>query len=364
MYVLQVDAVSKDLTPPLVSIIILNYNGAAVVDNCMQSVLNTDYPNFEVIFVDNASVDGSYQSVVRQFGGDNRVLMVRNNVNEGFAGGNNVGLRYAKGDYITLLNNDTEVEKEWISEAIRIAESDAKIGVIQSKLFFWYNPEILESAGAFIDKAGYGFEKGFVRGKDVFNSSEEVFYGNGAAVTIKRAAIERIQDPGKFELFDSDFFFAYEDVDLSWRLRLGGFKTVVAPCSIVYHRRSTSTSRRRGLLVFHHCKNRVLTLLKNYSFSNLCKYLPILFVLESVRALSSLGSGNLQSARAIFRAFLWNLANFKRTWKKRLVVQYLVRRMSDDYVTMLMNDVNPARLIYNQRLYQKFSDATGVNIVR
>lgn len=349
---------------PSVSIIILNYNGAGIVIQCLRSVLDTDYPNFEVIFVDNASVDGSYQSVVSYFGKDSRLQIVRNNVNMGFAEGNNIGSKCAKGSYITLLNNDTEVERDWLLEAIKIAESDEKIGVVQSKLFFWHDLDMLESAGGFIDKCGYGFERGFVRGKDLFNSSDEIFYGNGAAITIKREAVGRIQDSGKFELFDSDFFFAYEDVDLSWKLRLAGFKTVVAPRSVVYHRRSTSTSRKRSLLVFHHCKNRVLTLLKNYSISNLCKYLPLLLVLESIRAFSRMAGGNLGSAEAMFKAFLWNLANFKLSWKKRLAVQYLVRRMLDHYVTMLMYDVNPASLIFNQRLYQKFSDATGVNIVR
>jgi GT2 family glycosyltransferase len=348
---------------PLVSIIILNYNGAAVVERCIQSVLGTSYSNFEVIFVDNASVDGSYESILNQFGHDSRLHFVKNTENKGFAEGNNVGLTYARGSYITLLNNDTEVEKNWLTELIKVGESDQKIGIVQSKLFFWYNPDVLESAGAFIDKCGYGFERGFVKGENIYETVDEVFYANGAAVTVKVQALKKMS-PGKVELFDSDFFFAYEDVDLSWRMRLTGFKTVIAPCSIVYHRRSTTTSRKRGRLVFHHCKNRILTLVKNYNLSNLAKYLPLLIVLELVRASSSLASGQSESALAMLKAFIWNLTNFKHSWKKRLVVQYIVRRMPDQYVTLLMKNVNPASLIYNQRLYQKFSTSTGVNIVR
>ena len=348
---------------PLVSIIILNYNGAGVVDRCVQSVLDTAYSNFEVIFIDNASADGSYESIVSQFGNDRRLHFVKNNENKGFAEGNNVGLTYAKGAYITLLNNDTEVDKDWLGESIKVAESDEKIGIIQSKLFFWYNREVLESAGAFIDKCGYGFERGFIKGKDRYDRVDEVFYANGAAVTIKMRALKKMC-PGKVELFDSDFFFAYEDVDLSWKMRLTGYKTVVAPRSIVYHRRSTTTSRKRGRLVFHHCKNRIMTLVKNYSLLNLMKYLPLLLVLELVRASSSLAGGQLESGLAIFRAFLWNLTSFSSSWKKRLTVQYLVRRKPDRYITMLMKNVNPANLIYNQRFYQEFSASTGVNIVR
>jgi len=348
---------------PLVSIIILNYNGAGIVDKCVQSVLDTNYPNFEVIFVDNASVDGSYKSTVNQFGKDRRLRFVKNDANKGFAEGNNVGLTYAKGAYVTLLNNDTEVDKDWLSESIKVAESDEKIGIIQSKLFFWYNRDVLESAGAFIDKCGYGFERGFVKGKNVYNKVDEVFYANGAAVTIKMRALRRMC-PGKVTLFDSDFFFAYEDVDLSWKMKLGGYETVIAPRSIVYHHRSRTTSRKRSRLVFHHCKNRMLTLIKNYSLSNLMKYFPLLIILESIRALSNFAGGNPECTFAILKAYIWNLSNFRQSWKKRVIVQYVVRRMPDNTVTALMKNVNPASLRHNQRLYDQFSSATGVNIAR
>ena len=159
----------------MVSIIILNYNGADVAIKCMRTVLDTDYSNFEVIFVDNDSTDGSYESIVSQFGTDRRLILVKNDVNKGFAEGNNVGLNYAKGSYITLLNNDTEVERNWLTEAIKVAESEEKIGIIQSKIFFWYNHDVLESAGAFIDKCGYGFERGFVKGKDCIQHSRRNF---------------------------------------------------------------------------------------------------------------------------------------------------------------------------------------------
>jgi hypothetical protein len=281
----------------------------------------------------------------------------------GFAEGNNIGLKYAKGSYITLLNNDTEVVRDWLTEAITTAKSDEKIGIVQSKLFFWYNRDMLESAGAFIDKCGYGFERGFVKGKNLYNDVSEIFYANGAAVTIKRAALEKMCD-GKIELFDRDFFFAYEDVDLSWKMKLAGYKTVVAPRSVVYHRRSTTTSRNRGRLVFHHCKNRILTLIKNYNLINLAKYLSLLIILESVRASTNLATGQSEGSLPIFKAFVWNLNNFKRSWTKRLVVQYTVRQMSDEYVTSLMKDINPASLLYNQQLYKKFSTLTGVNLVR
>ncbi len=124
---------------PLVSVIILNYNGIDVVNRCLRSVLLTNYPCFEVILVDNASTDGSLQYIIDKFGRNERLKIVRSSVNRGFAGGNNLGLNYASGSYITLLNNDTEVQSDWLTEAIAVAEHDKRVGVVQSKLFFWYN---------------------------------------------------------------------------------------------------------------------------------------------------------------------------------------------------------------------------------
>ncbi len=128
------------------------------------------------------------------------------------------------------------MQSDWLTEAIAVAEHDKRVGVVQSKLFFWYNPQLLESAGAFIDRCGYGFESGFA--KDIgYDTVEEIFYANGAAVTIRKSALMQIY-PLKLTIFDDDFFFAYEDVDLSWRMWLSGFKSVLAPTSIVFHRRS------------------------------------------------------------------------------------------------------------------------------
>ncbi|MBT0158544.1 glycosyltransferase family 2 protein [Candidatus Bathyarchaeota archaeon A05DMB-2] len=352
------------VTHALVSIVILNYNGKDIVEKCVTSVLNTNYPNFEIIFVDNASTDGSYESVIEKFGNDNRLRVFRNDENMGFAEGNNIGLKKSKGSYITLLNNDTEVEKDWLLEVIRIAESNEEIGIIQSKLFFLSNRHILESAGAFIDKCGYGFERGFVKGSKVYCDVAEVFYANGAAVTIKKLALENMWRGTSRELFDPDYFFSYEDVDLCWRMKLAGYKTVIAPNSIVYHRRSTTTSRQLGKHIFHHCKNRIMTLIKNYSLTNLLHYLPLLIILELIRAWSHLSKGRSEGAVAILKAITWNLIRFKQTWIKRLAIQTLIRRVPDRSVTRLMRNVNLASLIYNQRLYEEFSVSTGVNIIR
>lgn len=351
-------------TVPLVSVIILNYNGGDFLKRCVESVINTEYENFEIILVDNCSTDGSLEDVISQFGHDAKLHVVKNSLNLGFAEGNNIGLRHAKGAYIVLLNNDTEVEKDWLKEAIKVAGSDEKIAIVQSKLFFLHDRETLESAGSYIDRCGFGFERGFVKSKDLYKSVDEVFYANGAAVTIKRSTIEKTNYNRIFSIFDPDYFFAYEDVDLCWRMKLAGYKTVVAPNSIVYHQRSKTTSRAKEKLVFHHCKNRVMTLIKNYSLRNLLVYLPILITLELNRAADHLMKGRSITTLAILRAIVWNVKEFRRNWNKHLLVQYKIRKLRDGEVMKLMRNVNPANLMFNQRFYEDFSKKTGVDIVR
>ena len=119
---------------PLVSVIILNYNGMEFVESCLESVLSTDYPDFEVLFIDNASIDGSLEYVEDKFGRNTRIKIVANEKNYGFAEGNNIGFKHTEGEYVVFLNIDTDVEPDWLSELVKVFEADPTIGAVQSKL--------------------------------------------------------------------------------------------------------------------------------------------------------------------------------------------------------------------------------------
>jgi GT2 family glycosyltransferase len=124
-----------DKTAPLVSVIILNYNGKDYLENCIRSVLKTQYQNFEVILVDNASTDTSIGKAKALFGNDLRLTIVRSNVNLGFSGGNNLGFYHSSGRYVAFLNNDTVVDPNWLKPLIDTMENDPSIGIAQSLIF-------------------------------------------------------------------------------------------------------------------------------------------------------------------------------------------------------------------------------------
>ncbi|MEM0054446.1 MAG: glycosyltransferase [Nitrososphaeria archaeon] len=184
---------------PLVSVIILNYNGGDSVKRCIRSVLNSKYPNIEVVVFDNASKDGSYEEILREFRALDNLKIIRSDVNYGFAKGNNVALNYAKGDYILFLNNDTEVDPYCIGELLKIAMKGFS-GIIQCKLIFMHDKRTLESAGAYIDKCGYGYESLLI-GHTVNNTrhENEIFYANGAAFMVSRCLVNDIS-------LDDEFF--------------------------------------------------------------------------------------------------------------------------------------------------------------
>lgn len=312
---------------PLISIIILNFNGKRYVERCLQSVLNSDYPNFEVIFVDNASTDGSFEIVESLFRTDKRLKIIRNAENLGFTGGNNIGFTHANGQYLIFLNNDTEVNETWLKEIIKVMESDPKICVAQSKLLRINRLNAIDSAGQFIDRLGFGHPRDG-EDKGQYHDVEQIFYADGASLAIKRALVNEVLLYGM--PFDSDYFpIYYEDADLCWRIRLRGYEVVFVPNSIVYHARSaTKLYEMPSYLIFSHVRNRIMTLAKNYDLVNLLKYLPPLLVLETIRAIVLL-NGKASHSLAILKAILWNIKHFRAVWEKRLIVQQCIRKTND-----------------------------------
>lgn len=338
---------SNDL--PLVSVVILNYNGREFVERCLRSVLSMHYRKFEVIFVDNASTDGSFELVRNLFNLDGRLKITRNDRNLGFAKGNNIGFSYAKGNYIAFLNVDTEVNPRWLTELVIAMECNPKMGAAQSKLLQMYDHNKIDSVGQFIDFLGYGYLKESKEDKVQFDRVKEIFYADGAAILIRRSAVnESLVNSAPF---DPDYFCYYEENDLCWRMRLCGYKIALVPSSVVYHARtSTKLYAMPPHLVFHHAKNRIMTLIKNYCLINLLKYLPCLLVLEVGRAIIIVKK-DFRHSLAVLKSFSWNIKNFKKTWKKRLVVQRLIRKKSDSEITKLMRKTNLVRLYESFRRY-------------
>jgi GT2 family glycosyltransferase len=307
---------------PLVSIIILNYNGMKFVDKCLTSVLNTKYHNFEVIFVDNASTDGSLEYVKKRFGRNRHLKFVINEKNYGFAKGNNIGVRHAKGEYVVFLNVDTEVDSHWLTELVKVMSSDASIGAAQSKLLTMNDRKRIDACGLMLTPYGFFAERGsgeVDRGQ--CDSAVEIFAAKGAAMAVKREVLEKVGP------FDEDYFIFAEEVDLCWRIWLAGYRVVLVPKSIVFHFGAgiVKTIWPQKSPPYWY-KNTLMTFFKNASSKTLLKILPP-FLLVSFA-----GSIKHRKLSSFLKATAEVLAGFRGICKKRAQVQHLLRKVSDEEI--------------------------------
>lgn len=222
--------------PPKVFVIILNYNGKNTIKTCLDSVYKSDYPNFEVVVVDNASRDGSFELAKNYF---SRAHFILNEKNVGFAAGNNVAIRFALekfADYIFLLNNDATVEENTLSKLVATAESDEKTGIL-SPVVYRSDGEIWFAAGRIKwlkMKAIHEFSVGTDRMVETHNCAFlRTDFVSGCAMFIKKDVFQEIG------LLDEKYFLYYEDADFCLRARRKEFKCAVVPgARVIHHERS------------------------------------------------------------------------------------------------------------------------------
>jgi GT2 family glycosyltransferase len=340
---------------PMVTVIIVNYNGkkalGRILEECLRSILETVYPTFEVLFVDNASSDDSVAFVKRVFGQNQKLRIIQNDQNFGFAEGNNIGIRNARGIYFVLLNTDTRVAPDWLQELVRSAEPP-EVGAVQSKLLQLTSPDLIDSAGGLLDYYGYHRERGFSANASGFNKPAEIFYAKGACVLLKREVLERTG------LFDSEMFMYFEEVDLCWRIWLSGYKVVYSPVSLVYHGFGTSIRSNEQKRIYLYYRNHILVLLKNYNFFNTAKSIFVSFMFEARNFTIFLIRRKTSTSIAIAKAFLWNLIHLRSSWLKRQTVQKYVRRVPDEEIMRHLLKPYPPFPLYivfsKARYFKKF----------
>jgi len=301
---------------PRVAVIVLNYNGLRWLSNCLSSVGRTDYQDLDVYLVDNGSDDGSVDFVRESFPW---VKVIRHAINFGFADGYNIAIQKVEADYVVLLNSDTVVlDPNWVKHLLDAATKDPKTAAVTCKMVSLSDHSILDSVGGM----GIPFWRGFIDiGREEHDNGQydsggfEPFSFCGGAALIRRNVF--LETGG----FDGKFFMYLEDVDLSWRLRLLGYRVAFASKVTVAHYFSGSAETRtvdarrlyycqRNLLraILKNCGPSLRWALRNYFLLSLI-FAAGLYVLEPRKSI------------AVVRAILWNLLNFRNTYRWRLVIQ-------------------------------------------
>lgn len=249
---------------PLISVIVLNYNGRRWLGGCLDALARQcDAPPFEVVVVDNASTDRS-AGIAREYappaGADaafTELRLVESAANVGFAAGNNLGARAARGAMLAFLNNDTEPEAAWLVALHRALVERPAFALATSRLVFLDNPGVVDSAGDGYLRAGGAFKHGYGGAAALALEPREVFGACGGAFLIRRTLFESLGG------FDARFFMVYEDVDLSYRARLMGHRCWYAADAIVRHAGSATIGVASAAAVFYGQRNLEWTWIKN-----------------------------------------------------------------------------------------------------
>lgn len=300
---------------PKVAVVILNYSTRNWLEKFLPIVIKTNYSNLEIVVADNASKDDSIEFIKKNFP---EVTLLQFHKNFGYTGGYNKALGLIKADYYVLLNSDIEVDANWLSPLVELAEKDKEIAAIQPLIIDWKDKSRYEYAGAaggFIDLYGYPFCRGRIfdtveKIRDEYKHIEEVFWASGACLFISS---DKFHEAGGL---DDDFFAHMEEIDLCWRLKNKGYKIMVCSDSKVYHVGGATLAMghpRKTFLNFH---NGLAMLAKNLPRKQLFSKILMRLVIDHIAAYRFLFSGKIRHFGAVAKAHFRFLTHL-RYWTKQ-----------------------------------------------
>lgn len=258
---------------PLVTLIVLNWNGKTLLEECLQSLKKTEYDNLEIIVVDNGSTDGSIEMVGKLPG----VQLIANKTNLGYTGGNNAGFKAAKGKYVITVNNNIIVDPAWLKDPIKYLENDDTIGVISSRQMNYFNKNTIDHLYSYPTRIllpgrmGHGEQ---YQVKPLFSSAGYAFGASGASAMYRKKMLDEIGG------LEESFFIYQEECDLQMRVFLNGWKCLYVPSSVVYHKESVTMNKHKSMFYYLHERNRIWYIYRNYPLGIILKNLPVILFRE------------------------------------------------------------------------------------
>jgi len=284
----------------LVSIIIVNYNGSKIIKDCLDSITNQSYSNFEVIVVDNNSTDESTKIIKKNYP-NIKLIELKNNL--GFTGGNNIGYKNSNGENIILLNNDTKVEHDYIEKFIKVFNDFPNCGIAQSKIVLYDFPQKLDCAGSFWTFSTYMYHFGY-REKSIdkiYNEPYKIFSVKGASMIIKKEVIEKIG------LFDEELWHYYEDTDLCHRAINAGYDIYYYPFAVCYHKEGYSRKQlnQETKILFTNTKNKLYSFSKNFEFPDVIIVIFKHLIMLNIYCIILFSKGHFSKIFTILKAILY-----------------------------------------------------------
>jgi GT2 family glycosyltransferase len=293
----------------MISVVVLNWNGRQHLEACLSSLFEQTFHEFEVILVDNGSTDGSIE-FVRTLFPEVRIIALEKNL--GFCGGNNIGIRAAQGDLVALLNNDTEADRKWLEALNDAAIRRPDVGCFASKMLSFYQRNLIDDAGDEFHAAGFSSKRGWLEEDGPqYNEECEVFGTCAGAASYRRTMLDEIG------LFDEHFFATGEDVELSFRAHLKGYKCLYVPNAIIYHKAGAAVGQTTAWF-YRMRRNQLWTTVKNMPWQLFVKYMP---QIVAYNALSLIYHSLQGRGKLIWRAYFDAFRDLPRVMSQRRYIQ-------------------------------------------
>jgi len=291
-----------------VSIVTVNFNHSLVTDELLDSIAeNNTYSNLEIIVVDNASKINPVPVWTIKYPS---ITFIRSEINLGFAGGNNLGIKAATGDYLFLINNDTEITKGLIETLVSTLDEHPEVGMVSPKIKYYEKPDMLQYAGYTpmnYFTARNNCEGQFEIDKGQYDHVTGVTgFAHGAAMMVRREAME------KAGLMSENFFLYYEEMDWCDRIKRQGYTVWVNMQALIYHKESISVGKGSALKEYFMTRNRILFERRNASlFQQIVFYFHYILIVSPRNIISFIKNGNPRFIKQLFRAIWWNISNDK-----------------------------------------------------
>lgn len=318
-----------------VAVVVLNWNGADFLEECLESLRAQDYPNFQIVVVDNDSTDNSRDILdywTKQYG--NLIRVIYNNRNSGFAGGVNIGIKQAMKDgasAVALFNNDATAAPNWLSEIVAALEAERTVG-IATGLLLHADGKTIDSTGDYYSIWGLAFPRSRDEATETAPESGYVFGATGGASLYRADLFKQIG------FFDEAFFAYYEDVDISFRSQLAGWKVYYTKSAVAYHRRGATSEKLPGFTKFQMFKNLPMLFWKNVPAGLLWKIgwrFKLVYFLMYINAI--LQGAFVPATKGILSA----IGHFPSALSRRSKIQQLRRRPADYIYSILYQDLPP-----------------------
>lgn len=345
---------------PLISIVVLNYNGKGILKNCIDSIENATYPQDkkEIIIVDNNSSDGSKDLIHKIGSSNNNIKLKLNNENLGWSGGNNEGIKLSKGEIIFIISNDVQVEENFFMEATSLYLTNRAIGIQQPLSISSKDKISIDSGANYIDRFGYWY--GYIPNTD---EPIPIFFAEGMAFSFKREVLLAIGP------LDQNYFMMFDDLDFSWRARLFGFEVYLNPKSKIFHSRGGTVGngifRNKDFLHISTTRNHLATLYKNLEFTNYLLSFVVVVSVEIGKTLFLIAKGQYRVAKGILKGvffFFLELNKYKISRKfiqnNRIVSDKMIKKSMHSF-SIIFQIFQYKGWISNQRFFKKIEDMEG-----